>query len=185
MTKKQKIDNKLGKIGVRDAASKKPPQIYESPKANDVRRVGYNLLKWYTMPQAVDDDEIEERLYQYIVETLDAGELLTVETMCLAMGYDHKTVREWILGRGCSARRSKLVQKAMSILSSFESQLVTEGKINTTAYIFRAKNYFGMRDQVDHVVQAANPLGQLSSPDEIRERLAASVEAEEQKLLDK
>lgn len=185
MTKKQKIDNKLGKIGVRDAASKKVPQIYESPKANDVRRVGYNLLKWYKMPQAVDDDEIEERLYQYIVETLDAGELLTVETMCLAMGYDHKTVREWILGRGCSARRSKLVQKAMSILSSFESQLVTEGKINTTAYIFRAKNYFGMRDQVEHVVQAANPLGQLTSPDEIRERLAASVEAEEQKLLDK
>ena len=185
MTKKQKIDSKLGPIGVRDSHSKAPPQIYESPKANDVRRVGYNLLKWYKMPQAVGDDGIEDRLLQYFVETLDAGELLTVETMCLALAYDHKTVREWILGRGCSAKRSKLVQKAMSILSSFDSQLVTEGKINVTAYIFRAKNYFGMRDQVEYVVRPSDPLGQLTDPDEIRERLAASVEGETPKLLDK
>ena len=34
--------------------------------------------------------------------------------------------------------------------------MVTEGKINPVVYIFRAKNYFGMKDQQDLVLTPNN-----------------------------
>ena len=38
--------------------------------------------------------------------------------------------------------------------------MVTEGKINPVVYIFRAKNYFGMRDQQEYVLTPNTPLGE-------------------------
>jgi len=57
-----------------------------SAKAEDVRRIGKNLLYWYNKPKAVTDEEIAERLQEYFVRTLENGEMLTVEAMSLALG---------------------------------------------------------------------------------------------------
>ena len=48
--------------------------------------------------------------------------------------------------------------------------MVTEGKINPVVYIFRAKNYFGMKDQQDLVLTPNNPLGQDIPPEQIAEK---------------
>ena len=44
-----------------------------SAKADDIRRIGASMLKWYNMEKAVTDEEIRERLEMYFVETLKAG----------------------------------------------------------------------------------------------------------------
>ena len=49
--------------------------------------------------------------------------------------------------------------------------MVTEGKINPVVYFFRAKNYFGMKDQQDVVIRPESPLGDTVD----RDRLEATI----------
>lgn len=152
------------------------PQIIESPKADDVRRIGFTILKWYNMEKAVTDEEIRERLYKYFVETLENGEIPTVEEMSLALGYDRKTLWSWETGgEGSTTTRRNLIKKAKEFLASFDAKLAQENKINPTTYIFRAKNYFGLRDTQEYVLTPNNPLGDTKDPSDIQKRLEEGV----------
>ena len=57
--------------------------------------------------------------------------------------------------------------------------MVTEGKINPVVYIFRAKNYFGMKDQQEVVLTPNQPLGDSPDQKKLEERIAGSVVVEE------
>jgi len=147
-----------------------------SAKAGDVRRIGQNLLYWYNKPKAVTDEEIAERLQEYFVRTLENGEMLTVETMSLALGYPRQTLWKWETGaEGSTPTRRDLIKKAKELLASFDAQLVQENKVNPTTYIFRAKNYFGLKDQQEYILTPNNPLGDHVDPTEIQKRLSDGV----------
>ena len=147
-----------------------------SAKAGDVRRIGQNLLYWYNKPKAVTDEEIAERLQEYFVRTLENGEMLTVETMSLALGYPRQTLWKWETGaEGSTPARRDMIKKAKELLASFDAQLVQENKVNPTTYIFRAKNYFGLKDQQEYVIVPNNPLGDRANPEDIQKRLEGGV----------
>lgn len=147
-----------------------------SAKAEDIRRIGKNLLYWYNKPKAVTDEEIAERLQEYFVRTLENGEMLTVEAMALALGYPRQTIWKWETGaEGSTPTRRDLIKKAKEILASFDAQMVQEGKVNPVTYIFRAKNYFGLKDQQEYVLTPSNPLGDHTDPTEIQKRLSDGV----------
>ena len=147
-----------------------------SAKANDIRRIGQNLLYWYNKPKAVTDEEIRERLQEYFVRTLENGEMLTVEGMCLALGYPRQTIWKWETGaEGSTPARRDMIKKAKELLASFDAQLVQENKVNPTTYIFRAKNYFGLKDQQEYVLTPNNPLGDRANPEDIQKRLEEGV----------
>ncbi len=147
-----------------------------SAKADDIRRIGASLLKWYNMEKAVTDEEIRERLEMYFVETLKAGEIPTVEEMSLALGYPRQTIWRWEVGEeGSTPARRDLIKKAKELLASFDAKMVQEGKINPVTYIFRAKNYFGLKDQQEYVLTPNNPLGDIKDSGEIRQRLSDGV----------
>lgn len=147
-----------------------------SAKADDIRRIGATLLRWYNMEKAVTDEEIRERLEMYFVTTLEAGEIPTVEEMSLALGYDRKTLWSWeVGGEGSTPVRRNLIKKAKEFLASFDAKLVQEGKINPVTYIFRAKNYFGLKDQQEYVLTPNNPLGDHTDPLDIQKRLEEGV----------
>lgn len=151
-----------------------------SAKADDVRRIGASLLKWYNMEKAVTDEEIRERLEMYFVETLKAGEIPTVEEMSLALGYDRATIWKWETGgEGSTPTRRNLIKKAKEFLASFDAKLVQENKVNPTTYIFRAKNYFGLKDEVEYVLTPNNPLGDHTDPEHIKKRLIEGVADDE------
>jgi hypothetical protein len=152
------------------------PSTVKGAKADDVRRIGKSLLKWYKMEKAVTDEEIRERLERYFVETLEAGEIPTVEEMCLALGYARHTIWRWEVGEeGSTPARRNLIKKAKEFLASFDAKMVQEGKINPVTYIFRAKNYFGLQDKQEYVLTPNNPLGDHANPDDIRKRLEEGV----------
>ena len=147
-----------------------------SAKADDIRRIGKNLLYWYNKPKAVTDEEIAERLQEYFIRTLENGEMLTVETMSLALGYPRQTLWKWETGaEGSTPTRRDLIKKAKELLASFDAQLVQENKVNPTTYIFRAKNYFGLKDQQEYILTPNNPLGDHVDPTEIQKRLSDGV----------
>ena len=68
-----------------------------------------------------------------------------------------------------------MIKKAKDLIATSESVMVSEGKINPVVYIFRAKNYFGMKDQQDIVVKPDNPLGETQNPEELAKRIEGSV----------
>ena len=78
-----------------------------------------------------------------------------------------------------SSVRMDLIKKAKGFIASFESEMVTEGKINPVVYIFRAKNYFGMKDQQEVVLTPNQPLGDSPDQKQLEERIAGSVVVEE------
>ena len=138
-----------------------------SAKKEDVSRILGNCLKWYKLDKVKTMDELNSRLQFFFTECFSTGEIPTVEKMCLAIGYDRQTVWRWEVGEAVSelgTGASDVIKKAKSFLATFESEMVTEGKINPVVYIFRAKNFFGMKDVQDYILTPNNPLGSDSDP---------------------
>lgn len=148
------------------------PSVTPDENSDDVRRVLLNIMRWYKMPQAKTDNDIAERTEYFFDSCAEAGERPTVEKYCLALGYARNTVTEWKNGLHCSAERSTIIKKAFDVLASYDAGMATEGKMNPVPYIFRAKNYYGMKDQTDLVVTPNNPLGDTVSAEEIEQKYA-------------
>jgi hypothetical protein len=64
-----------------------------------------------------------------------------------------------------------MIKKAKGILAAIDAKLVSEGKIPQVTYIFRAKNFFGMRDQQDVVLTPnVNPLGEQADAKALKQK---------------
>ena len=135
------------------------PSVIAGAKSEDISRCLRNCLMFYDRPIVKSDEECRERLYDFFDTCEKTGQLPTVEKMIMCLGAVKSTVWEWEQGNGCSSTRTNLIKKAKEFIASFESEMVTEGKINPVVYIFRAKNYFGMKDQQDVVLKPESPLG--------------------------
>ena len=147
-------------------------------KKEDVSRILGNCLKWYKLDKVRSIEELSSRLEFFFTECFATGEIPTVEKMCLAIGYPRETVWRWETGeRVCElgSEGGNIIKKAKSFLATFESEMVTEGKINPVVYIFRAKNYFGMKDQQEHVITPNNPLGDTANPEEIAQKYKTAL----------
>lgn len=155
------------------------PNVITGTKAEDVKRIMKNCLRWYELPRIKTDEDCRQRLYDFFVGCAETGELPTVEKMCLALGYARNTVFEWEQGLKCSSERTNSIKKAKSLIATFEAEMVSEGKINPVTYIFRAKNFFGMKDTQDLILTPNNPLGDQPTPEELQKRIEGSVVVDE------
>jgi len=131
-----------------------------------------SVLRWYKMPKVQSDEECGERLELFFNSIMQAGELPSVEKMALALGVTRESVRNWENGIKCSAVRTDMIRRAKEILAAMDAELVSRNKIPQVTYIFRAKNFFGMKDQTDVIVTPNNPLGEAQSADDIAARYA-------------
>ena len=68
-----------------------------------------------------------------------------------------------------------MIKKAKEILAGIDAKLVSMGKIPQVTYIFRAKNFFGMKDQQDLVVTPAASLGDSPDAKQLENRIEGSV----------
>ena len=128
------------------------PSVISGAKAEDISRCMANCMMFYDRPIVKSDEECRQRLYDFFDTCQRTGQLPTVEKMVMSLGTIKQTVWNWENGIGCSSERMDLIKKAKEFIGGFESEMVTEGKINPVVYIFRAKNYFGMKDQQDLVL---------------------------------
>ena len=71
--------------------------------------------------------------------------------------------------------RFDLAKRIRQLLSDFDANLLINGKMNPVAYIFRAKNYYGMKDQTESIVKHENNLGETKTADELLEIIEADV----------
>ena len=108
------------------------------------------------------EEELCERLNWFFQTCQETNQLPTVEKMCLALSMPRSTVFDWESGntRGLGPATSDILKKAKNLIASLDAELAQEGKIQPVVYMFRAKNYYGMKDQQD-VVVTPNQAGDL------------------------
>ena len=138
----------------------------------EIRKILSNTLYWYDREIVRSDEECAERLNEYFTRVIENNEIPTLEKMCLVWGTTRNTVWEWEQG-SLGTARSNMIKKAKDIAASLDAELVSKGKIPVISYIFRAKNFFGMKDNQEMTLVNGSPMGDEVSPDDIRKRLSA------------
>ena len=141
---------------------------------SDIQEIMGNLLYWYKQEIVKTDEECAERLNAFFARIAETGEIPTVEKMSLALGADRTTVWEWAEGKRGSAR-ANMIKRAKGILATLDAELAATGKMPQVVYIFRSKNFYGMKDQQDITLTPNNPLGDQTSPEELKQKYLDSV----------
>ena len=111
------------------------------------------------------DEEMCERLNYFFTQCAESQQLPTVEKMANCLGYHRQTLYDWEHGKnhGFSSATAEIIRKAKQVLAGIDADLAQEGKIQPVVYMFRAKNFYNMRDQQEVVLTPNTP--QLSDAD--------------------
>ena len=101
-----------------------------------------------------NDEELCQRLNWFFSQCAETQQVPNVEKMANAIGYHRSTLNDWENGiqRGFSPATKDIIKQAKQILASIDAELAQDGKIQPIVYLFRSKNFYGMKDQQDIVV---------------------------------
>ena len=104
--------------------------------------------------KVTSDEELCERLNWFFSECARTQQVPNVEKMANALGYHRNTLNDWENGvtSGFSSSTKEIIKQAKQILASIDAELAQEGKTQPVVYMFRAKNFYGMRDQQEVVL---------------------------------
>ena len=141
---------------------------------DEIKQILQNSLYWYDRTIVKTDEECAERLNEYFKHVAETGEIPTVEKMCLALGTTRSTVWDWEHGE-LGIARANMIKKAKEILASLDAELVSRGKIPQITYIFRAKNFFGMKDRQEYVLTPNSPFGADGDPSTISSKYKTAL----------
>lgn len=120
-----------------------------------------NILAIYdaAVTPPCNDEELCDRLNWFFQTCTMTNQIPTVEKMCLALSWTTDQVKciEHGQTKGFSSATARIIKKAKTLIASLDAELALDSKIQPVVYMFRAKNYYGMRDTQD-VEISARPL---------------------------
>lgn len=116
------------------------------------RKALSEALEYWDMPKVQSSDEARERTKAYFQRCIDRAIKPTVEEYALALGTTRAMLWDWETGRKHGPMDGEIIKRAKEYIASYDAKAVIEGKLNPVTYIFRGKNYYGMKDQQDVVV---------------------------------
>ena len=124
------------------------PRITDTIPTSDIALAvsGVKSMIFNKRVNPLDALEVKDRIDNYFERCITEQRLPTVEAMSLCLGIDRSTLWRWSQGNGCSEDTAEVIRQARLALSSIDAELVLKGKINPVSYIFRAKNFYGMKD---------------------------------------
>ena len=182
MSNEIKSTGRGGKYNFPNAQLKKLEQ--DDDKREFIGKALHNILE---VSRAFDappknDEELCERLNWFFHTCAETQQLATVEKMCLALSWSRQHVFELEAGNrpGFSPDTRDIIKKAKNLIASIDAELAQEGKIQPVVYMFRAKNYYGMKDQQD-VVVTPNPAGDFQDRETIEAKYAELPAPEDEK----
>ncbi len=135
------------------------PQSTAGLDPDDVRTALREVLQAYKMPRVKSDEEMLDRLSAYFETCAERGSHPVIEEMALFCGYTLHGFWDIESGqtKGFTNNTRDIVKKAKFVVQTLDAKLATSGKLNFLAYCFRAKNYYGMQDKVEHVLTPGTP----------------------------
>ena len=143
----------------------------------EISQIIRNNLYWTKYkPVKPDATEIADRLQLYFEHVADTGEIPTVEKMYLALGHPKQTISDW--ENGYHGREiSDVLKIGKNIMAGLDAELVQKNKIPAITYIFRSKNYYGMRDEQKIVLEPKKQMDDVDAVD-IAKRLPTAIQNE-------
>ena len=182
MNKEPVKTQKRSSVVVRSPTEKEPPKKKCGSKSasvtanctatkDEISRIVMESFQYFNRKPVKTDEECAERLNDYFKQCSETGQIPTVEDMSLALGVTRWIVRDWEADVVRNPVRAHMIKKAKQILAGIDAKLVSEGKIPQVTYIFRAKNFFGMRDQQDVVLTPnTSPLGETQDVNALKKK---------------
>ena len=143
----------------------------------EINRAAMLLLPWLTRDIPKTDEEFIARTNEYFVHQFENGLLPTWESYCLALGTTNETVFNWMNTGSKGLVVSNLCKNVKQLMASNDAQLAATGKIQPVVYIFRSKNYYGMKDQADVVISTNNGIEHKTEA-ELREKYKDYIEVD-------
>lgn len=103
-------------------------------------------------------EEMTERLEELFQLCVETGNIPNYEALAVACGIPIRTFYDMSTGNfDKTADFSPIIKSAKDTIALMESSMANEGKIPSAVWIFRAKNYMGMKDvQQIEAVQTAS-----------------------------
>lgn len=147
------------------------PSTVDDENPDDIRQALAECMRWYKRgsDKAVTEDEVKSRTIEFFENCYKNGERPTVEKYALALGHSRQML--WKM-ENKGDRVGDVIKQAKEFLASFDANLVASGKMNPVPYIFRAKNYYGLRDQQDLVIAPSSPLDSTVSAQDVATKYA-------------
>jgi len=143
----------------------------EHTYTGEVSKIGMivnNSARYFNTKPVQSDDETAERLNTFFQECSTYDNFPTVEKMALCLGIDRTTLWRWSEGEGVSATRCNMIKKAREMMAAIDGELAAKRQIPESTYIFRSKNFHGMRDVQDHIITASSPMGEPATQEELQ-----------------
>lgn len=127
-----------------------------------------------------DYEQTEDRIKQYFALMAERDQKPTITGLSQAFGINPKTLYEirhnLPTGRGSKdfgykesfvpERVRELINQAYYVMQNLWEDYMMNGKINPASGIFLGKNFYGMKDEVEHTVALKeNPLDNYSAED--------------------
>lgn len=100
-----------------------------------------------------DPEELEQRFIHYFEKCSTEGLPPTFEGLSLVSGWCYSTFYDISEGKQ-SQQFTDTIKKAKDVCQMYDAQMATNGKVLAPVYIFRAKNFYGMRDEQKIQVEA-------------------------------
>lgn len=93
-------------------------------------------------------EELADRFSDYFQLCLEYNQIPTVEGLAMISGYARSSFFDISQGT-FKPEFTDIVKKAKDYIAFFDAGLAVKGKIPAPTYIFRSKNFYGMKDTQD------------------------------------
>ena len=147
--------------------------------SNDISQAIMNATRYIKAEPCKSDEEFGERIEAYFADCAQNGVIPRWETLALSLGVTRQSAWNTATGKFGSPTRQRMLARAKDILSAIDAELVQTGKVNPVVYIFRAKNFYDMRDQQDVVITPNQPLGEQKTQEQLAEEYATLIELDD------
>ena len=146
---------------------------------SEISQAIINATRYIKATPCQSDEEFAERIEAYFQECAEEGIIPKWETIGLALGIGRAEAWNIATGRKGSPARQRMMQRAKDILAAIDAELVTTGKVNPVVWIFRAKNFYDMKDTQDVVVTPKQPLGEQQTTEELADKYSTLIEMDD------
>lgn len=129
------------------------------------------------------EEEMEDRIQKLFELCSTTGNMPTYESIAVACGIPSSTFYDMKNAKFEGyVQYSAIIKRAKEVVTLMESSMVRDGKIPPSLWIFRAKNYLNMKDnvQIEAVSNQSGDIPNQSGVDlqELPEAPAIEIEAE-------
>lgn len=108
--------------------------------------------RYWGVEKVKDEKDAVERIKEYFTHCAVDGKIPTVENLANCLGVTRVTLWQWETGEHNAPFDINLIKRAKHLIATYDAEMVSSGKLNPVVYIFRGKNYYGMKDQQEYVV---------------------------------